>query len=156
MKKVLIMLCGLLLVSGVYGAGSQMNFGLNFGIITDDDFSFSPLWWTAGAEFDFQFGDYLMLSPEVTLVGNGFKFKEFLLFPGAVLNFTPGNFFVGGGLVKGIYVGSGTTFVADDFSLKLNAGLISRNIKLTAYLITAFDNLLKKGMLVGATFGFRF
>ena len=38
MKKALIMLCGLLLVSGVYAAGSQMNFGLNFGIMTDDGF----------------------------------------------------------------------------------------------------------------------
>ena len=35
--------------------------------------------WTAGAELDIQFGEYLMFSPEVTLVGNGFKFKEFLL-----------------------------------------------------------------------------
>jgi len=155
MKKVLILLCGLLLVSGVYAAGSQMNFGLNFGIMDTDQFKFDPIMWTAGAELDFQFGDYLMVSPEVTLVGNGFKFKEFLLFPGVVLNFTPGNFFVGGGLVKGIYIGSGTTFVSDEFSLKLNAGLISKNIKLTAYLITSFDSLFD-GMLVGATLGFRF
>ncbi len=155
MKKALVLLCGMLLVSGVYGAGSQMNFGLNFGVMTDDGFSFDPLIWSAGAELDFQFGKYLMLSPEVTLYGNGFKFKDFLLFPGVVLNFTPGSFFVGGGLIKGIYIGSGTTFVADDFSLKLNAGLISRTMKLTAYLITSFDNLFD-GMLVGATLGFRF
>lgn len=156
MKKVMILLSGLLLVSGVYAAGSQMNFGINFGIMDTDQFKFDPLMWTAGAELDLQFGDYLMFSPEVTLVGNGFKFKEFLLFPAAILNFTPGNFFVGGGLTKGFYIGSGEDFALTDVALKLNAGLISKNIKLTAYLITAFDNLLKKGMLVGATFGFRF
>lgn len=155
MKKAIVMLCGLLLVSGVYAAGSQMNFGLNFGIMTLDDFKFDPLMWTAGAELDFQIGDFLMLSPEATLVGNGFKFKEFLLIPGVVLNFTPGNVFVGGGLVKGIYIGSGETFVADKFSLKLNAGVVNKNIKLTAYLITEFDNLFKN-MLVGASLGFRF
>jgi hypothetical protein len=154
MKKTLILFSCLLLASSLSAAGSQMNFGLNFGIMTDDSFSFDPLIWSAGAELDFQFGDYLMLSPEVTLYGNGFKFKEFLLFPGAVLNFTPGSFFVGGGLVKGIYIGSGSTFVSDEFSLKLNAGLISKNMKLTAYLITSFDSLFD-GMLVGATLGFR-
>jgi len=154
MKKVLILLCGLLLVSGVYGAGSQMNFGLNFGVMTLDDFSFDPLMWTAGAELDFQLGDYLMFSPEVTLVGYKFEFKEFNLYPAAILNFTPGNFFVGGGITKGIYIGSGTSG-SFPVSLKLNAGLISKNLKLTAYLISDFSNLFKD-MLVGASFGFRF
>ncbi len=154
MKKALMVLCGLLLVSGLYAFEKQTTFGVNFGIMTDDGFSFDPLLWTAGAEIDLQLGQYLMLSPEVTLVGNGFKFKEFLLFPGAVLNFTPSNFFIGGGLVKGIYIGSGETFVSDDFALKLNAGLFSRNLKLTAYVITDFDSLFKN-MVVGATLGFR-
>ena len=155
MKKSIVLLCGLLLVSGLYATGNQMNFGLNFGVMTDDGFSFDPLMWTAGAELDIQFGEFLMFSPEVTLVGNGFKFKEFLLFPAVILNFTPGNFFVGGGLTKGFYLGSGEDFAITDIALKLNAGLISRNIKLTAYLITAFDNLFD-GMLVGASLGFRF
>jgi len=155
MKKTIVLLCGLLLVSGVYAAGSQMNFGVNFGIMDTDQFKFNPLMWTAGAELDLQFGEFLMFSPEVTLVGNGFKFKEFLLFPAAILNFTPGNFFVGGGLTKGFYIGSGEDFALTDVALKLNAGLISKNIKLTAYLITAFDSLFD-GMLVGASLGFRF
>ncbi len=154
MKKALMVLCGLLLVSGLYAFEKQTTFGVNFGIMTDDSFSFDPLLWTAGAEIDLQLGQYLMLSPEVTLVGNGFKFKEFLLFPGAVLNFTPSNFFVGGGLVKGIYIGSGETFVSDDFALKLNAGLFSRNLKLTAYVIMDFNSLFKN-TVVGATLGFR-
>ena len=154
MKKALIVFCGLLLVSGLYAFEKQTTFGVNFGIMDTDQFKFNPLRWTAGAEIDLQLGQYLMLSPEVTLVGNGFKFKEFLLFPGAVLNFTPSNFFIGGGLVKGIYLGSGQTFVDDDFSLKLNAGLFTRNLKLTAYVITPFDSLFD-GMLVGASLGFR-
>jgi len=135
-------------------AGTAMRFGINFGIMTDDSFSFDPIMWTAGAELDFQFGNILMLSPEVMLVGNGFKFKEFILYPGVILNFTPGNFFVGGGVVKGFFIGSGTSG-STDFALKLNAGMISSSIKLTAYLITAFDSLFK-GMSVGATLGFRF
>ena len=154
MRKALMVLCGLLLVSGLFAFDKQTTFGVNFGIMDSDQFKFDPLMWTAGAEIDLQLGDYLMLSPEATLVGNGFKFKQFLLIPGVMLNFTPSNFFVGGGLVKGIYIGSGDSFVNDDFALKLNAGLYSRNLKLTAYIITSFDSLFD-GMAVGATLGFR-
>jgi hypothetical protein len=155
MKKIVLVLCGLLLASGIFASSGQSNFGLNFGIMDTDQFKFNPLMWSAGAELDFHFTDYLMLSPEVTLVGNGFKFKEFLLFPGAILNFTPDTFFLGGGVVKGIYLGGGETFVFDEFSLKLNAGFNSRNVKLTAYVITSFDSLFD-GMLVGVTLGFWF
>jgi hypothetical protein len=154
MKKILIILCGLLLVSGVFAAGNEMSFGINFGTITDDTFSFSPFWWTAGAELDFQFGNFLMFSPEVILAGSGFEFKEFILYPAAILNFTASNLFAGGGIVKGFLIGSGTSG-STDFALKLNAGFISKNIKLTAYLITAFDSLFN-GMSVGATLGFKF
>jgi hypothetical protein len=155
MKKFVVLLFGLLLVSGLHASGSEMGFGINFGTMTDDSFSFSPFMWTAGAELDLHFGSYFMFSPEALLVGNGFKFKEFLLFPGAIVNFTPGNFFVGGGITKGFYIGSGTSFAVTDVALKLNAGLISKNLKLTAYLITAFDDLFSH-MLVGANIGFMF
>ena len=155
MKKIVVLLCGLLLVSGVYAAGSEMRFGINFGIMDSTEFKFDPIMWTAGAELDFQFGNILMLSPEVTLVGSGFKFKEFILYPGVILNFTPGGFFVGGGIVKGFFIGSGASG-STDFALKLNAGFLSSSIKLTAYLITPFDDLFATPMAVGATLGFRF
>jgi hypothetical protein len=154
MKKAIVLLCGLLLVSGVYAAGSQMNFGINFGIMTPDNFKFDPIMWTVGAELDLQLNDFVMLSPEVTLVGYKFEFKEFVLYPGIILNFTPGSFFVGGGLVKGFLIPSDVAASAD-IALKLNAGLISKNTKLTVYLISDFDGLFKN-MLVGASLGFRF
>jgi len=154
MKKVLILLCGLLLVSVVHGAGSQMNFGLNFGIMTPDNFKFDPIMWTVGAELDFQLNDFIMLSPEVTLVGYQFKFKEFVLYPGIILNFTPGSFFIGGGVVKGFLIPSDVN-ASSDVALKLNAGLITTNTKLTVYVISDFNPIFKN-MLVGASLGFRF
>jgi hypothetical protein len=144
----------LLLVSGVYAAGSQMNFGLNFGIMTYDNFKFNPILWTVGTELDFQIGDVLMLSPELTLVGYKFEFKQFVLYPGIILNFTPGSLFVGGGVVKGFLIGEGDS-LSSDVALKLNAGLISKNTKLTVFLISDFDDLFNN-MLIGASLGFRF
>jgi hypothetical protein len=154
MKKAIVMLCGLLLVTGVYAAGSQMNFGLNFGIMTSDNFKFNPIMWTVGAELDFQLNDFVMLSPEATLVGYKFEFKQFVLYPGIILNFTPGSAFIGGGLVKGFLIPSDVA-ASDKVALKLNAGLISRNTKLTVYLISDFSPIFKN-MLVGASLGFRF
>lgn len=154
MKKAMVLLCGLLLVTGVSAAGKQMSFGLNFGIMTPDNFKFDPIFWSAGAEIDFQLNDYVMLSPEATLVGYKFEFKQFVLYPGVILNFTPGSAFIGGGLVKGFLIPSDTP-VSSKISLKLNAGLMSSNTKLTVFLISTFDNLFKD-MLVGATLGFRF
>jgi len=154
MKKLSVLLLGLLLVSGVFAAGNEMSFGINFGIMTDDGFSFDPIIWTAGAELDLQIGNYIMFSPEVILAGEGFKFKVFTLYPAAILNFTASNFFAGGGVAKGFYIGSGLSG-STDFLLKLNAGFLSKNIKLTAYALMAFNKLFKD-MIVGASLGFKF
>ena len=136
------------------GKGSEMRFGINFGVQTDDSFSFDPIWWSAGAELDFQFGNFLMFSPEVMLVGEGFEFKAFILYPAAILNFTASSFFFGGGVAKGFYIGSGMSG-STDFLLKLNAGFVAQSVKLTVYALMAFDSLFKN-MALGATLGFRF
>jgi hypothetical protein len=154
MKKAIIMLVGLMLVSGVFAAGNEMSFGINFGIQTDDSFSFDPILWTAGAELDIQIGSSLMFSPEVMLVGEGFEFKYFTLYPAAILNFTASSFFVGGGVAKGFLIGSGVSG-SSDFLLKLNTGFVTKSFKLTAYALMAFDSLFKD-MWVGASLGFRF
>jgi hypothetical protein len=154
MKKILVLLFGLLLVSGIFAAGNEMSFGINFGVMTPDSSLFDPIWWTAGAELDFQIGDYLMFSPEVTLAGYKFEFKQFILYPAAILNFTASNLFIGGGITKGFLIGSGVSG-SSDFALKLNAGLQTTSMKLSVYLITYFDSLFN-GMDLGASLGFRF
>ena len=156
MKKIIIMLFGLLLVSGVFAASNEMSFVLNIGTTTDNQFTFNPFWWTVGGELDLPFGNNLMFSPEVTLIGSGFKFKDFFFYPAAILNFTPGDFFVGGGLTKGFYIGNDTYYATSDFALKLNGGFQTRSLKITAYLITPFNSLFKNDMWVGASIGFKF
>ncbi|MCX6557517.1 MAG: SH3 domain-containing protein [Candidatus Aminicenantes bacterium] len=135
-------------------ASTSMHFGINFGAQTDENFNFDPFLWTAGVELDIQFGNFLMLSPEAILVGSGFEFKEFILYPAAILNLTVSSFFVGGGVAKGFFIGSGASG-STDFLLKLNAGLCAPGVKLTVYALMAFDNLFND-MALGATLGFRF
>jgi hypothetical protein len=155
MKKLIIMSFALLLVSGIYAASDSLSFVINIGTMTDQSVSFKPFYWTAGVELDLPFGNALMFSPELILVGSGTKFQEFFIFPAAILNFTPSSFFIGGGLTKGFYLSSGDSTAITDVALKLNAGFQSRSLKLTAYLITAFNNLFKD-MLLGVSLGFKF
>ena len=154
MKK--LCLVALLLGFGLGLNAQSMDFNLNFGVLTDDSFSFSPLVLSGGAGLDFHIGSSLMLSPEVTFYTNTkFESDSFMLYPGVILNFTPGALFVGGGVAKGFALSSGGG--STDFLLKINAGLRTRSLKLTAYIMMPFDEILKKGwMLIGATVGFGF
>jgi hypothetical protein len=154
MKKALVLFCGLLLVSGLFAEANKMTIGINFGTMTDKNFKFDPFFWTAGAELDIPFGHALMFSPEATLVGYKFEFKEFFLFPAAILNVMFSNFFAGGGLTKGFYIGSGSATAITDVALKVNAGILSDSLKITAYIITPFNDLFTD-MIIGATIGFR-
>jgi hypothetical protein len=155
MKKAIVLLCGVLLVSGLYSATNKLTFDINIGTMTDKQLSFDPIYWTAGGELDIPFGKILMLSPEVILVGYKFEFKEFLLFPAVILNVAFSNFFVGGGVTKGFYIGSGTSTEITDFAMKVNAGFMSEGLKITAYMITPFTDQAFKDFIVGATIGFR-
>lgn len=136
-------------------ATTAIHFGLNVGTMTDTDFTFDPVPWTVGVEIDIEFGKILMLSPEVTLLGSGFEFKQFVLYPGAILNLKLSSLFVGGGAVKGFLIGSGLSG-STDFALKLNAGLVATGVKLTVYAIMPFDDLFSDNMAIGASLGFRF
>ena len=143
------------LILGLGLNAQSMNFNLNFGVLTDDSFSFSPLVLSGGAGLDFHIGSALMLSPEVTFYTNTkFESESFMLYPAVILNFTTGPLFVGGGVAKGFALTSGGG--STDFLLKINAGLRTGSIKLTAYMMMPFDAIFQKGMLVGATIGFGF
>jgi len=155
---VLIVAMGLALASSpIQAAEKAFDFGVNFGVVSDDSFKFSPFTWSAGAEFDFYFGEYLMLSPEVMLWIQKFDFKNLWLIPGAMLNARIQTFFAGAGVVLPIFLSSGTSTVADKFSFKVNAGWMSTGQKLTFYIITPFEDAFKKGNTTfGLTLGFMF
>jgi hypothetical protein len=155
MKKVTVLLCGMLLVSGLYSAANKMTIDVNIGTITDKDLTFPPTFWAVGGELDIPLGKLLMLSPEAILYGYKFEFHDFLLFPAVILNVTFSNFFAGGGVTKGFYLAGGTSTAITDFAMKVNAGLMSESLKITVYIITPFTDQAFKDFAVGASIGFR-
>ncbi len=157
MKKIVLAVLILFAGASLYaGAGVRLN--LKGGVLTDTEFKFKPLIWTAGIDVDIHVNDVLLITPEAQLVFSEFQFKDILLYPACTVNAVLGGFFVGGGLGKWMYIASGEKPIYDkDFTLKLNAGLINDRFKLAAYVITPFDNILKKYYtIVGATLGLRF
>ena len=126
MKKTIIMLCGLLLVSGVYAAGSQMNFGLNFGIMTSDQLQVRSDHVDRGSGTGFSIERFHYAQPRGDAGRLPIQIQAIRPLSRHYLNFTPGSAFVGGGLTKGFLIPSDVA-ASDKVALKLNAGLISRN-----------------------------
>ncbi|UCC39291.1 MAG: hypothetical protein JSV96_16055 [Candidatus Aminicenantes bacterium] len=158
MKKIIILFFSALLILSVsnqnlYAQYETMSMSFNAGVHTDDSFSFDPFFWTAGLVLDINMGDYLMLSPECFVIVNKFEFGFTNLAPAVLLNFRFESLFLGGGITKWWNVDDFSE--PSDFMLKLNAGFKGRNLKLTAYLITGFEDFLENN-LVGATLGFYF
>ena len=129
-----------------------MSFSLNGGVVTDDSFSFDPFLWTAGIIMDFHLGDYLMLSPECFIIVYKFEFDPLWLAPAVIANIKLQSFFVGAGITKWFIIGDGYN-ASTDFALKINAGLRSGGIRLTAFIVTPFDGMFSH-MTIGATIGF--
>jgi len=157
MKKILLIILVLVLMftfTSDLKADSTKFFG-NFGIMTDDSFSFNPFLWSIGINFDFSINDLFMISPEVNVITYQFEFSTFLLEPAVIANFKLGTFFAGAGLSK-FFIITGNDFGnSTDIALKLNAGFRSENLKFKVYLITPFSDLLSSN-IVGATFGIGF
>jgi hypothetical protein len=162
MKKIAL---SILLLAFLFCATSQnsqalikpFSLYLGGGVQTDTNLSFSPFYWTAGANMDFSFALLpFTISPECYIVVNNFKFDAFWLAPAVMANLKLANLFVGAGLTKWYLVGTEVTeTLSTKFKLKLNAGLKGPGVKLTVFAVTDFDNLFKTDyMWIGATISF--
>jgi hypothetical protein len=143
-------------MGGMKLQAEDFSLSLNFGVVTDDSFKFSPFIWTTGLNLDLHLNDYIMISPEVYGQFYEFKFDYFLIIPGAVLNLKLNKMFIGGGLVKPFLVGSGSS-ESGDIALKLNLGFRGNGLRLVFFAVTPFDNMFKKYYTsLGVTLGFEF
>jgi len=160
MRKIAIVLTLLvvfsLLTSAVFAREHkyrQSQFMITVGGFTDDGFEW--FYWTAGAEMNLFLGNNLMITPEAMFIGYEFDFDWFWLHAGGTANILFGKrghqMFAGGGLVLAIPIepsGADT-----DLMLKLNGGFLTKNMKLTAYIITPFDDIFGY-MNFGVSVGF--
>ncbi len=157
MKKLLPIILVLILMFAFTSdlkADSTKFFG-NFGIMTDDSFTFDYYLWTIGVNIDFSINDLFMISPEVNVVTYKFEFSTFLLEPAVIANVKFGTVFAGAGFSK-FFVITGSEFGdSTDIALKLNAGFRGENLKFKVYLITPFSDLLASN-IVGVTIGIGF
>ena len=159
MKKLGVLLLGFFLFFLVSGQPLKAQAGtvdvfFNSGIVTDDSFSFDPLLWTGGINLDFYITDYLTLSPECYIIIYQLEFDPIWIAPAILANLRFSSIFIGAGITKWFIVGEGYT-MSTDFSLKMNAGFQVHHLRLTAFVVSAFDHFLKD-MTVGATIGFGF
>jgi hypothetical protein len=165
MKKVVLSLAVMgLFVGGAFSSAQAQEtrsaFSLNLGVQTNlySESSFDNAWFSLDARIGIAVGPYLEISPEVmAMVDDSLDFDAVWLYPGAMLNFKLGDFFIGGGAVLPIVFYDGES---DSASLapKVNVGYRYGNLILTAYILTWTE----EGMdflefnYIGATIGFRF
>jgi len=158
MKKAVLIVLALLAVFAVSAKdlAAQTDISWNWGIITGQDFKFSPFLWTTGVIFDLYLSPHLSLSPDVFATVHNFDFSAFYLSPSVLLNYQGNGFFIGGGITKYWILGSEVSGApSSDFMFKANVGFRGNDIKLTLFAVTPF-NAFFKSEFFGLMFGFYF
>lgn len=124
----------------------------NAGILTRSDFKFDPLVLSGNVTFDLSVGRFILVSPECTLYADSkFSSKSLILAPGGTINFTTGQLFLGGGIIKEIWLKSSD--VSIPLELKLQAGVRASKFRLGTYMLTFFDEMFSD-ISFGFTIGF--
>ena len=165
MNKVILssMVMGLLLggaVAQVEAQEKKVAFSLNLGIQTDlsRKGSFESAFFSLDVRVGIGVGKSFEISPEVmAAVDDNLKFDAVWLYPGLMLNFKAGGFFVGAGAVLPIVIWDGES-ESGNLAPKVNIGYSAKHLTLTAYIFTWTE----AGMdffefnSIGATIGYRF
>jgi hypothetical protein len=165
MKKVLmgVLLLGLIAAvsaTPVWAQGKKVDFSLNLGVQTNiwSGTSFDNAWFTLDARVGIPLGKMWEVSPELMYaVDDSFDFGFGWLYPGVLINFKSGGFFVGAGAVLPVVFGEGESDTMN-ISPKINLGYHFGKVKLTAYLIIFTESGLDFFDMnqAGVTIGYRF
>ncbi len=165
MKKVVLSLVVMgILIGGAFSSaqaqGIRSSFSLNLGIQTNlfSHSSFDNAWFTLDARFGIAVGRLLEISPEVmAMVDDSLDFDAVWLYPGVMLNFKLGEFFIGAWVVLPVVFYDGESDSGNPRP-KVNVGYRAGNLILTAYIMTSTEEYA--GFLeynyIGATIGYRF
>jgi len=171
MKKVMMTVLVAVLFTAAVAVGpawsqGKANFSLNLGVQTNvwgsigaiGGSAFDNAWFTLDARVGFGLGKSLQISPELMyMVDDSFDLDSSILYPGVMLNYKPGNFFVGAGVVLPIAVGGGTVDSGNP-APKINIGYQYGKLIFTLYALTWTESGLDflDMNFVGVTVGYRF
>lgn len=165
MKRVVfgLLVVGLVTAGAVQEASAQekrVDLSLNLGVQTNlySETSFDNAWFSLDFRAGVRLGRSFEISPEVmAAVDDSLGFGAVWLYPGVMLNYTPGIFFVGVGAVLPVWL-TGDESDTGNLAPKINLGFRSGHFTVTAYLFTWTESGM--GFLdynfVGATLGYRF
>jgi len=165
MKKVglMVLVVGMLAGAAVqlaYAQDKKVEFSLNLGVQTNvwSGSSFDYASFTLDARAGIALGKSFEISPEAMfVVDDSFDFDVVFLYPGVMLNYKAGNFFVGAGAVLPIVFGDGESETAN-IAPKINIGYKYGKLMITVYALTWTEpgiDFLDMNF-VGATIGYRF
>jgi hypothetical protein len=165
MKQVGLVLLVVVMLAG--GAVQQANaqdkkvdFSLNLGVQTNvwSGSAFDYASFTLDARVGIALGKSFEISPEVMfVVDDSFNFDVVLLYPGVMLNYKAGNFFVGAGAVLPIAFGDGESETGN-IAPKINIGYKFGKLMITVYALTWTEpgiDFLDVNY-VGITLGYKF
>ncbi len=162
MKKVL---CGVVVVFLLAGGAllqaqeKKVSFSLNVGAQTNifEGSSFERAFFSLDARAGIRLARSFEVSPEIMGVVND-KFEGgYILYPGVMLNYTPGNFFVGIGAVIPIAHADGETSSGNP-APRINIGYRAGHLIFTAFFLTYTESGLDflDMNFAGATIGYAF
>lgn len=163
-KMVMGLLVAGMLAGGAFAQaaenGRKPEFSLDLGAQTNVSrwSSFDNAWFSLDAKAAFPVGKSIEISPEVmATVDDSFDFKAVWIYPGAMVNYKIGNFFLGAGAVLPIVFFEGDSDTGR-IAPKVNIGYRQGHFVLTAYIFTWTEEGV--GFLdlnsAGATVGYRF
>jgi hypothetical protein len=166
MKKVgviLLVVVGMLAGAAVQQANAQekkAQFSLNAGVQTNiwNGSSFDGASFTLDGRVGIALGKSFEISPEVMFVLDGvFEGDVNFFYPGVMLNYKAGNFFIGAGAVLPIAFGDGESD-AGNIAPKVNFGYKFGKLMITVYALTWNESGLDflDANFIGATLGYRF
>ena len=165
MKKVILVVLVVGFVAALalpqaWGQEKKAQFSLNAGVQTNifQGSSFDGVSFTVDGRVGIALGKSFEVSPEVMFVLDGvFETDVNFFYPGVMLNYKSGNFFLGAGAVLPI------AFTGDDSDTgnigpKLNVGYKYGNLMFTIYAVTWTESGIDflDMNFVGATIGYRF
>ncbi|MDM7926478.1 MAG: hypothetical protein QUS35_10725 [bacterium] len=162
MKKIMmgLLIAGMAAVGPAWGQEKKVNTSLNLGVQTNiwQGTSFDNAWFTLDLRVGVSLGASWEISPEVMYaVDDSFDFSWNNLYPGILVNYRSGGFFVGAGAVLPIGFGEGDS-ATGNISPKINAGYNFGKLKLTAYFLVLSDSGISLFDMnqAGITLGYRF